>query len=204
MRDRRGPSCAPTPAPIPSAGTFACSDPRLERLFEAGRETFRQNALDIFMDCPEPRAGRLAVRQLLHLARGGRPAGESRVERNFFENFLLPESFEHLARRACCRCATRRTTPIGNVHPELGDVVRGGVGGISRAHRRPGDGGRAGAEGAGAAGFPRAVSQLRRPAGEVAELGVHRVVEVQRLRAGRELSQQHALCGNARRGGPAV
>ena len=31
---------------------FACSDPRLERLFAAGVLTFRQNALDVFMDCP--------------------------------------------------------------------------------------------------------------------------------------------------------
>ena len=31
---------------------FACSDPRLNRVFEAARETFRQNATDIFMDCP--------------------------------------------------------------------------------------------------------------------------------------------------------
>jgi len=37
---------------------FACSDERLNRLFAAGRETFRQNALDIFMDCPSrERAG---------------------------------------------------------------------------------------------------------------------------------------------------
>jgi alpha-L-rhamnosidase len=38
--------------------TFACADERLVRLFEAGRETFRQNAVDIFMDCPSrERAG---------------------------------------------------------------------------------------------------------------------------------------------------
>ena len=37
---------------------FAASDERLNRLFAAGRETFRQNALDIFMDCPSrERAG---------------------------------------------------------------------------------------------------------------------------------------------------
>jgi len=37
---------------------FACSDARLDVLFAAGRETFRQNAVDIFMDCPSrERAG---------------------------------------------------------------------------------------------------------------------------------------------------
>lgn len=31
---------------------FSCSDPRLNRIFEAARQTFKQNATDIFMDCP--------------------------------------------------------------------------------------------------------------------------------------------------------
>ena len=37
---------------------FTCSDLRLNRIFQAGVETFRQNAVDIFMDCPSrERAG---------------------------------------------------------------------------------------------------------------------------------------------------
>ncbi len=37
---------------------FSCNDPRLNRIFEAARQTFRQNAIDIFMDCPSrERAG---------------------------------------------------------------------------------------------------------------------------------------------------
>jgi len=37
---------------------FSCSDPRITRIFEAARQTFRQNAIDIFMDCPSrERAG---------------------------------------------------------------------------------------------------------------------------------------------------
>ena len=31
---------------------FECSDPKVNALFEAARETHRQNALDIFIDCP--------------------------------------------------------------------------------------------------------------------------------------------------------
>ncbi len=75
---------------------FAASDARLNRLFTAGRETFRQNALDVFMDCPSrERAGWLCdsyftarVAPLL--------SGDTAVERNFLENFLLPPSFAGL------------------------------------------------------------------------------------------------------------
>ena len=76
--------------------SFSASDERLNRLFSAGRETFRQNAVDIFMDCPSrERAGWLcdsffAARVALQLS------GDTRVETNFFENYRLPESFPNL------------------------------------------------------------------------------------------------------------
>lgn len=75
---------------------FACSDPRLNRLFAAGVSTFRQNCLDLFMDCPSrERAGWLCdsfftARVAADLA--GRPV----VEHNFLENFALPRQFPHL------------------------------------------------------------------------------------------------------------
>ncbi len=75
---------------------FAASDPRLNRLFEAGVSTFRQNCLDLFMDCPSrERAGWLCdsfftARVAADLA--GRPV----VEQNFLENFALPQQFAHL------------------------------------------------------------------------------------------------------------
>ena len=76
--------------------SFSCSDPVLNGIFEAARDTFRQNTLDIYMDCPSrERAGWLCdsfftarVEKLL--------TGKSAVERNLFENFLLPETFPHL------------------------------------------------------------------------------------------------------------
>ncbi len=80
----------------PVAASFASSDERLNRLFQAGVETFRQNTLDVFMDCPSrERAGWLCdsfftARVACDLT------GEPRVERVFFENFLLPERFAHL------------------------------------------------------------------------------------------------------------
>ncbi|MCF7863435.1 MAG: hypothetical protein K9L89_01440, partial [Kiritimatiellales bacterium] len=82
--------------PEAERGTFSSSDPALNQLFEAGRETFRQNAVDIYMDCPgRERAGWLCdsfftgrVEPLL--------CGGSKVERNFLENFMLPERFKNI------------------------------------------------------------------------------------------------------------
>jgi alpha-L-rhamnosidase len=72
---------------------FQASDERLDRLFAAGRETYRQNAVDIFTDCPSrERAGWLCdsfftARAALDLS------GSSTMERNFLENFQLPPRF---------------------------------------------------------------------------------------------------------------
>jgi alpha-L-rhamnosidase len=82
--------------PAIAAARFASSDERLNRLFAAGVTTFRQNSLDIFMDCPSrERAGWLCdsfftSRVAYDLT------GSTRIERNFFENYLRPERFEHL------------------------------------------------------------------------------------------------------------
>lgn len=75
---------------------FVASDERLNRLFSAGRETFRQNALDVFMDCPSrERAGWLC--DSFFTARVAKVlSGDTRLEKNFFENYLLPERFAHL------------------------------------------------------------------------------------------------------------
>ena len=76
--------------------TFASDNKDLNRLFEAARETFRQNALDIFMDCPSrERAGWLCdsyftSRVAFDLS------GDTQIERNFVQNYLLPEKFKHI------------------------------------------------------------------------------------------------------------
>lgn len=75
---------------------FECDDEAMNRLFEAARETHRQNALDIFMDCPSrERAGWLCDSYF-----AGRVAfdlsGHTRIEKNFLENFLLPKEFKHI------------------------------------------------------------------------------------------------------------
>lgn len=82
--------------PAITAATFKASDERLNRLFAAGVTTFRQNALDVFMDCPSrERAGWLCDSYFTARVETDLTGG-TRIERNFFENFLLPEQFEHL------------------------------------------------------------------------------------------------------------
>jgi alpha-L-rhamnosidase len=72
---------------------FLASDEKLNTLFAAGRETFRQNAVDVFTDCPSrERAGWLCdsfftARAALDLS------GSTILEKNFLENFQLPEHF---------------------------------------------------------------------------------------------------------------
>ncbi len=82
--------------PDTDSASFLCSDPELEEIFEAGHETFRQNAVDILMDCPSrERAGWLCdsfftgrVEKALR--------GANAIERDFLENFLLPDAFPPL------------------------------------------------------------------------------------------------------------
>lgn len=75
---------------------LTCSDERLNRLFTAGSETFRQNSVDLFMDCPSrERAGWLC--DSFFTARAAADlCGDTRVEQTFLENFLLPSNFPHL------------------------------------------------------------------------------------------------------------
>jgi alpha-L-rhamnosidase len=76
-------------------GRFAASDHQLSELFEAARQTFRQNSTDIFMDCPgRERAGWLC--DSFFTARAERDlCGGNPIERNFFENYLLPKRYPH-------------------------------------------------------------------------------------------------------------
>lgn len=75
---------------------FHADDEILNVLFEAGRETYRQNSVDLFMDTPSrERAGWLCdssfTAQVAPLL-----SGHTRVEQCYFENYLLPERFKFL------------------------------------------------------------------------------------------------------------
>jgi hypothetical protein len=64
---------------------FIASDERLNRIFEAARQSFRQNATDLFMDCPSrERAGWLCDSFFTARVEADL-CGDTRVEKNFPE-----------------------------------------------------------------------------------------------------------------------
>lgn len=83
---------------------FESNDVEINFLFETARETARQNTLDVFMDCPSrERAGWLcdsyfAARVAFDLS------GYTWIEKNFFENFLLPESYKNIPKGMLPMC----------------------------------------------------------------------------------------------------
>lgn len=72
------------------------SDAQLNQIYKAGVETFKQNAVDLFMDCPSrERAGWLCDSYFTARVAADL-SGNTRIEKNLFENYLLPEKFDHL------------------------------------------------------------------------------------------------------------
>lgn len=75
---------------------FDCDNPAINHIYRAAVETFKQNALDIFMDCPSrERAGWLcdsyfSARVAFDLS------GNHLIETNFLENYLLPAKFPNI------------------------------------------------------------------------------------------------------------
>ena len=83
---------------------FSSSDPDLVQIFNAARETFAQNAVDVFTDCPSrERAGWLCDSFFT-----GRSSllftGSTDLERLFIQNYLLPKSFPELPDGALPMC----------------------------------------------------------------------------------------------------
>ena len=72
------------------------SDAALGKIFEAARETYAQNAADVFTDCPgRERAGWLC--DSFFTSRSSLLfTGSLESEHMFLENYVLPESFDHL------------------------------------------------------------------------------------------------------------
>ncbi|MBQ8447735.1 MAG: hypothetical protein IJX27_02245 [Clostridia bacterium] len=79
-------------------------DADMQKIFDAAVETYRQNAFTIFMDCPSrERAGWLC--DSFFTARAEKVlTGRSTVERNFLENFFLPEGFRDLPHGMFAEC----------------------------------------------------------------------------------------------------
>lgn len=75
---------------------FHTDDERLNIIFEAARQTFRQNTIDIFMDCPgRERGGWLCDSYFTAIAER-LFTGENRVETAFLKNFCAAKEFPAL------------------------------------------------------------------------------------------------------------
>jgi len=80
--------------PAADGAELDSKDPELRKIYAAARETFAQNAVDVFMDCPSrERAGWLC--DSYFTAKSSKCLTKSNVlEDLFIENFLLPEKFD--------------------------------------------------------------------------------------------------------------
>ncbi|MBQ3508072.1 MAG: hypothetical protein IJA91_05920, partial [Clostridia bacterium] len=69
--------------------SFLCSDENVNRLYQAAKKTLLLNTRDIFMDCPERERGGWLCDSLWTARAAALMLSDSRVEREFLENFLL-------------------------------------------------------------------------------------------------------------------
>lgn len=75
---------------------FVGDDEKMAKIYDAAVETFRANAVDIYMDCPSrERAGWLCDSFFTSRVEYAL-TGKATLEKCFLENFLLPEKFEFL------------------------------------------------------------------------------------------------------------
>lgn len=80
----------------PVARKTEIEDEEIGLIYTAAEETFRQNAVDIFMDCPSrERAGWLCD-SFFHGRGESFFCGENPVEKSFLENFLMEDKFKYL------------------------------------------------------------------------------------------------------------
>ena len=73
--------------------SFACSSDDVNRLYGAAKRTLLLNTLDIFMDCPERERGGWLCDSLWTARAAHLMLSDTRVEREFLENFLLTPAF---------------------------------------------------------------------------------------------------------------
>jgi alpha-L-rhamnosidase len=83
---------------------FNSSNSKLNEIYKAARQTFRQNAVDILTDCPSrERAGWLCDSYFSAIMEKDF-TGHSAVARNFYENYALPERFTNLPEGMIAMC----------------------------------------------------------------------------------------------------
>lgn len=83
---------------------FKSTDNELNDIFETAIETFRQNAVDIYMDCPSrERAGWLCDSYFTGYSEKV-ITGQSRIEKAFIENYAIAEQFKFLPKGMVAMC----------------------------------------------------------------------------------------------------
>jgi alpha-L-rhamnosidase len=84
--------------------TFVSSNYKLNTIYTAAKQTFRQNAVDVLMDCPSrERAGWLCDSYFSAITEK-EFTGYSAVAHNFYENYALPDSFSFLPKGMIPMC----------------------------------------------------------------------------------------------------
>ncbi|KAA6301013.1 MAG: hypothetical protein EZS26_002828 [Candidatus Ordinivivax streblomastigis] len=84
--------------------TFTSTNFKLNKIFDAAKQSARQNAVDVFMDCPSrERAGWLCDSYFAAIMEKDF-TGYSSVAHNFFENYALPEHFAYLPKGMIPMC----------------------------------------------------------------------------------------------------
>lgn len=75
---------------------YNTTNTHLTDIYNAAIRTFKHNTTDLYMDCPSrERAGWLCDSFFIGRAEHAL-TGESTIEKNFLENYLLPEKFDHI------------------------------------------------------------------------------------------------------------
>ncbi len=103
--------------PLCGNTVFECGDTDLEAIFRAAVETYRQNTMDVFMDCPtRERAGWLC--DSYFTAQSAQFfSGCAHVERAFMENYTLPQRFPGIPQGMLPMCYPAEH-PNGNFIPQ--------------------------------------------------------------------------------------
>jgi len=81
-------------SPLADRTSFRASDPALERIFRAARESYRANAVDGFTDCPTRERAYWTGDTFFTGRAAGWLTGDGSVERTFLANFLLTGPFD--------------------------------------------------------------------------------------------------------------
>jgi alpha-L-rhamnosidase len=80
-------------APDVWTADFHCPDYRLNELFAAGREVFRANVIDTYQDNPTRERAPWLCDPLFSSSAAPFLCGHTKVERNMFQNYMLPDHF---------------------------------------------------------------------------------------------------------------